>query len=124
MASAFTRPSTSLGTALSLSKGRKTTNQQPAGFADARAAAAALPRLHSLLVSLRGETVVEYYAKGAAAGRATNVKSASKSVISTLVGIAIDRGLIKSVNEPIVRFFPQLARDPDRGRPASPSRIC
>ena len=114
VASAFRRPSTSLGTALSLSKGRKTTNQQPAGFADARAAAAALPRLHSLIVSLRGETVVEYYAKGAAAGRATNVKSASKSVISTLVGIAIDRGLIKSVDEPIVRFFPQLARDPDR----------
>jgi hypothetical protein len=93
VASAFSRPST-LGTALSLSKGRKTTNQQPAGFADARAAAAALPRLQSLIVSIRGETVVEYYAKGAAAGRATNVKSASKSVISTLVGIAIDRVLL------------------------------
>ena len=79
----------------------------------ARAAAVQLPRLHSLLVNVRGATVLEYYAKGAAAARTTNVKSASKSVISTLVGIAIDRGLIKSVNEPIVRFFPQLARDRD-----------
>jgi CubicO group peptidase (beta-lactamase class C family) len=86
--------------------------QSPA-FGDARAAAAALPRLHSLIVSVRGATVLEYYAKGAAATRTTNVKSVSKSVISTLVGIAIDRGLIKSVNEPIVRYFPQLARDPD-----------
>ena len=88
--------------------------QQPPAFADARAAAASLPRLHSLVVSRRGATVLEYYAKGAGADRAANVKSASKSVISTLVGIAIDRGLIKRVDEPIVRFFPQLARDPDR----------
>jgi CubicO group peptidase (beta-lactamase class C family) len=82
-------------------------------FEEARDAAARLPRLHSLIVVRRGTTVLEYYAKGAAATRATNVKSVSKSVISTLVGIAIDRGLIKSVNEPIVRYFPQLARDPD-----------
>lgn len=88
--------------------------QQPPAFAEARAAAAALPRLHSLVVSRRGATVLEYYAKGAGADRAANVKSVSKSVISTLVGIAIDRGLIKRVDEPIVRFFPQLARDPDR----------
>ena len=86
--------------------------QKPA-LDEARAAAAQLPRLHSLIVQVRGATVLEYYAKGAAANRATNVKSASKSVISTLVGIAIDRRLIKSLDEPIVRFFPQLARDPD-----------
>jgi CubicO group peptidase (beta-lactamase class C family) len=86
---------------------------QTSAFSDARAAAAALPRLHSLIVTLRGTTVVEYYAKGFGATRATNVKSASKSVISTLVGIAIERGLIKSVKEPILRYFPQLARDPD-----------
>ena len=86
--------------------------QKPA-LDEARAAAAQLPRLHSLIVQVRGATVLEYYAKGAAANRATNVKSASKSVISTLVGIAIDRRLIKSLDEPIVRFFPQLARDRD-----------
>src|SRR6202008_3206196 len=37
-----------------------------------------------------------------------NIKSASKSVISALVGIAIERGHIKSVKEPIVSFFPEL----------------
>jgi CubicO group peptidase (beta-lactamase class C family) len=86
---------------------------QTSALAEVRAAAAALPRLYSLIVSVRGTTVLEYYAKGAAATRTTNVKSVSKSVISTLVGIAIDRGLIKSAKEPIVRYFPQLARDPD-----------
>ena len=60
----------------------------------ARAAAAELPRLHSLVVAQNGRTLLEYYAKGAAERRVTNVKSVSKSVISTLVGIAIERRLI------------------------------
>ena len=95
--------------------GSPLTLQAPATTLDeARSAAASLPRLHSLIVSQRGTTLLEYYAKGpAAAGRTTNVKSISKSVVSTLVGIAIERGLIKSVNEPIGRFFPQLSRDAD-----------
>ena len=62
---------------------------QPSALADARTAAAALPRLYSMIVSVRGATVLEYYAKGAAGTRTTNVKSVSKSVISTLVGMAI-----------------------------------
>jgi CubicO group peptidase (beta-lactamase class C family) len=38
-----------------------------------------------------------------------NMKSASKSVMSLAVGIAIDRGLIRSVNEPIFSFFHELS---------------
>jgi CubicO group peptidase (beta-lactamase class C family) len=82
-------------------------------FAEARRIAAALPRLHSLVVNERGATVFEYYAKGHSANRAANVKSVSKSVISALVGIAIDRRLIGSVDEPASRFFPELAKDRD-----------
>ena len=51
-------------------------------YAPARAAAAALPRLHGLLVSHRGQLVLEYYAKGHSAGRLANIKSASKSIIA------------------------------------------
>ena len=79
----------------------------------ARAAAAALPQLHSLLVSHRGALVLEHYAPGHGAARFANVKSASKSVISALVGIAIDGRLIPGVDEPIVRWFPELRHDPD-----------
>jgi CubicO group peptidase (beta-lactamase class C family) len=79
----------------------------------AAAAAAELPRLRSLLVSHRGTLVVERYFQGARAGQLANIKSASKSVISALVGIAVARGLIKSVDEPIAQFFPQLAKDSD-----------
>ena len=89
-----------------------------ADYAPARDAAAALPRLHSLLVSHRGQLVLEYYAKGQTATRLANVKSASKSIVAALVGIAIDRKLIAGVREPIVRWFPELRKDPDPRRRA------
>ena len=77
------------------------------------AAARSLPRLHSLLVSRGGEPVFERYYNGARRDRPANIKSASKSVISALVGIALQRGLIPSLDTPIVTYFPELASDPD-----------
>ena len=71
-------------------------------------AAADLPRLHSLLVSRRGTLVFERYFHGASATRLANIKSASKSIISALVGIAIDRKLIAGVGQPIAPFFGDL----------------
>ena len=38
-----------------------------------------------------------------------DMMSASKSVASLLVGIAVDRGLIKNINAPIFDFFPELS---------------
>jgi CubicO group peptidase (beta-lactamase class C family) len=76
------------------------------------AAARALPKLHSLLVSHRGTVVFERYYNGARANQPANVKSASKSVVSALVGIAIERGLIPGVRTPIATYFPAAAKDP------------
>ena len=47
-----------------------------------------------------------------------NMMSASKSVASLLLGIAVDRGLIKNINAPILDFFPELSdmRSPDIDR--------
>jgi CubicO group peptidase (beta-lactamase class C family) len=83
-------------------------------FTDALAVAKELPRLHSLLVSRRGTLVLERYFNGTRATRPANVKSASKSIISALVGIAVDRQLIPSVDTPIATYFPSLGKDPDR----------
>jgi len=76
-------------------------------------AASGLPRLRSLLVSLRGELLFEQYYNGVNRDQHANIKSASKSIISSLVGIAIDRGLIPDAQTPIVTYFPELAGDPD-----------
>ena len=77
-----------------------------------------LPQLRSLLVSWRGELIAEHYASGVGATRLANIKSASKSIIAALVGIAIERGLIKSLKEPIKTYFPELGQDVDRRKQA------
>lgn len=67
--------------------------------------AAALPRLRSLLVARDGQLVRERYYRGVSRDRPANVKSASKSILSALVGIAIAQGHIGSVRHPIGPYF-------------------
>jgi CubicO group peptidase (beta-lactamase class C family) len=88
-------------------------NQAPASFESAAKAAAALPRLKSLLVSHQGSLVLERYYNGARAAQPANIKSASKSVIAALVGIAVSKGHIRSIEQPIADYFPELAKDPE-----------
>ncbi|MDP6536619.1 MAG: serine hydrolase [Gammaproteobacteria bacterium] len=80
-------------------------------FPDAHKEAQRLPRLHSLLISHHGELVFEKYYNGTDPRRPANMKSASKSVISALIGIAIEQGYIDSVNEPIAQYFPEYISD-------------
>jgi CubicO group peptidase (beta-lactamase class C family) len=79
----------------------------PVLYARAMERANELPRLRSLLVSIDGELVDQRYFNGARAGQPANLKSASKSLLSILVGIALDRGYLGSVRDRIDRFFPE-----------------
>ncbi len=79
-------------------------------FDPAQKAASELPRLHSLIVSQRGTVVFERYFNGRRATSPANVKSASKSIISALVGIAVERKLV-SLNQPISAYFPDLPNE-------------
>jgi CubicO group peptidase (beta-lactamase class C family) len=106
--------------ALALVVSRVDARQDPAAssaqagrFADAVKAANELPRLHSLLASWRGEIVLERYFNGTRAARAVNVKSVSKSIISALVGAAIDRRMVPGPETPIRTYFPEIAKDRD-----------
>ena len=80
---------------------------------DFRVSAASLPDLRSLVVSRGGEVVGEYYAPRVRPDGLANVKSASKSIIAILIGIALERRLIPDIEEPIATYFPELRRDPD-----------
>jgi CubicO group peptidase (beta-lactamase class C family) len=73
-------------------------------------AAGELPRLYSLIASQRGTVVLERYFNGRRATTPANIKSASKSVISALVGIAAERKLL-SLTQPIGTWFPELPSD-------------
>jgi len=77
-------------------------------FNGALRTAGQMPRLHSLLVSQNGELIVEEYFNGQSSRRTANVKSVSKSVMSALVGIAIDQGHVTGLNQPISDFAGDL----------------
>ena len=77
-------------------------------FGPAVSAAARMPRLHSLLISHDGELILEEYFNGSSPARRANVKSVSKSVMSALVGIAIDRGHVAGLDQPIADFYDDL----------------
>jgi len=74
---------------------------------DAAGAAKHLSRLHSLLASVDGELVLETYPRGSSRYRTHNIKSASKSMIGAMVGIALREGWIESLDEPIASYFPR-----------------
>ena len=71
----------------------------------AAAPAGQLPRLRSLLVSVDGTLVHEQYRGGARATTPANIKSASKSVMSALVGVALAQGHLTTISEPIALLF-------------------
>jgi CubicO group peptidase (beta-lactamase class C family) len=95
---------------------RVPTRLDPALWAPALQRASELPRLRSLLISIDGERIEERYFHGAHASQPANLKSASKSVVSALVGIAIERGYLKRVNDRIGSFFPGQISGTDAAR--------
>jgi CubicO group peptidase (beta-lactamase class C family) len=58
--------------------------------------------VHSVLLYQDGKLVLEEYFYGYKAQRTHQLRSATKSVVSTLAGIAIDRGALSGVNEPVL----------------------
>ncbi|NLJ72324.1 MAG: serine hydrolase [Syntrophomonadaceae bacterium] len=65
-------------------------------------------RTSGLLVVKDNKIVYENYFKGNSADNQHMEFSVTKSVVSALVGIAIDEGYIKDVNEPITNYLPEL----------------
>jgi CubicO group peptidase (beta-lactamase class C family) len=74
---------------------------QPVPFEAAIAAAGALPHLRTLIVARDGTPVLERAFRGPGLDRPANIKSASKSVLATLVGIGIARGVLDGLDQPI-----------------------
>ncbi len=71
----------------------------------------------ALLVARRGQLIYEHYFNGYSADSITTSFSMAKSVVSVLLGIAIDQGRIAGVDEPITRYLPELlAQDARFGR--------
>ena len=62
----------------------------------------------ALLVARRGQLVHERYFNGYAADSITTSFSMAKSVVSVLLGVAIDEGRIAGVDDAVTRYLPEL----------------
>lgn len=62
--------------------------------------------IDSVLVARRGYLVADAYVYPFSQSRQHTVYSCTKSVVSALIGIAIDRGYIESVEQPVLELLP------------------
>lgn len=67
--------------------------------------------VQSLMIQKDGVLLFEEFRNGMSRSSTTNIKSASKSVISLLVGIAIDEGHLEGTDQQIGGFFPGYFRE-------------
>ncbi|MBO6537702.1 MAG: serine hydrolase [Balneolaceae bacterium] len=67
--------------------------------------ASAIASLRSLIIQQHGVLLHEEYNTGRTATKDFNIKSASKSIIGLLTGIAVEEGFIPTIDEPISRYF-------------------
>jgi len=68
--------------------------------------AAGLKRLHALIVARDGRTVAERAFRGPGLDRPVNVKSVSKTILSALVGIAIERHVLAGPDQTVAVLLP------------------
>jgi CubicO group peptidase (beta-lactamase class C family) len=74
---------------------------------DLRRRAAEIPGVSGVLLFQSGQVVFEQYWRSHRRDRSQNIKSASKSVLSALVGRALAEGHIKSLDDPIANYLPR-----------------
>jgi len=83
-------------------------------FAPAITVAETMPRLYSILVSWRGEPQLEKYFNNSGPDKLVNIQSVSKSILSALVGIAIEQEALH-IDQTIDTYFHEIPKaDPDK----------
>lgn len=62
-------------------------------------------KLHSALLVKDGDLIVEEYLNGELVDRPHKLRSVTKSIRSLLLGIAIEQGIIRSLDDPILKYL-------------------
>lgn len=70
-----------------------------------------MARMHSVVALRQGEVIVDEHIRGPGTTEPANIKSLSKSVLSLLVGIAIDKGHISGVDAKAVDLLGEYLPD-------------
>lgn len=63
--------------------------------------------MNGMLVVQKGNVIFEKYYNGHGPDDAFHIASVTKMIISALIGICIDKGYIKSVDQRVIEFFPE-----------------
>lgn len=69
--------------------------------------------INGIVIVKNGRIAYEKYYKGYKASDVHHVASVTKSVVSALIGITVDHGAIKSVDENVLSFFPEYQTEDD-----------
>ncbi len=69
--------------------------------------------IKSIIIIKEGSIIFERYYNGHSSDDTHNVSSVTKSFISALIGIAIDKGYIKSTDQKVLDFFPEYHCRPE-----------
>jgi CubicO group peptidase (beta-lactamase class C family) len=70
-----------------------------------------MPFVKSLIVIQDGNVIIEKYMHGGAPDQTIDLRSASKSILSAVLGIAIHDGYLKGIDQRVVGFFPEYPLD-------------
>lgn len=68
-------------------------------------------KINAVLIMRDSTRVLEYYKNGKQKDKTHKINSCTKSIISILIGIAVDRKLIESIDVPVHTFFPKIFKD-------------
>jgi len=74
--------------------------------------------LHSILVVKNGKLVFEEYVNGFKRTNVNQISTITKTFLGALTGIAVDKGLVNNVNDPVMNYLPEYAglRDEDKNK--------
>jgi CubicO group peptidase (beta-lactamase class C family) len=65
-------------------------------------------KINTVLINQNGQLVFEYFKNKKQVEKLHKLNSCTKSVMSILIGIAIDKGYLESINIPVEHFFPKI----------------
>lgn len=73
-------------------------------------------KVDSVLVQRNNTVIFEYFRNNKMKEKQHKIYSVTKSILSALIGIAIDKGYIENVNTPIINYFPEFNKDKEDQR--------
>ena len=78
---------------------------------DMYALAAKSDNIRSFMVSHKGELIAEKYFESFVSDSLEHLRSATKTIMATLIGVAVDKGMIQSIEDPIAKYIPDVPDD-------------